>query len=130
MYNYKATCTRVIDGDTIEIIIDLGFNVMIKETVRLKGVDTPESRTSNHLEKQAGLKVKQFLIDLIENKTIYITTEKSNEKYGRYLADIYLNLDDTKSVNDLLIEKYYAKVYNGEAKAAWTIESLNRIITG
>lgn len=130
MYNYKATCTRVIDGDTIEVIIDLGFNVMIKETVRLKGIDTPESRTRNTLEKQAGLKVEQFLIDLIEGKTIYITTEKSNEKYGRYLADIYLNLDDTKSINELLIEKEYAKVYNGEAKMVWTIDALNRIITG
>jgi micrococcal nuclease len=130
MYNYKATCTRVIDGDTIEVIIDLGFNVMIKETVRLKGIDTPESRTRNTLEKQAGLKVEQFLIDLIEGKTIYITTEKSNEKYGRYLADIYLNFEDTKSINELLIEKEYAKVYNGEAKMVWTIDALNRIITG
>lgn len=130
MYNYKATCTRVIDGDTIEVTIDLGFYVMIKETIRLKGIDTPESRTRNTLEKQAGLKVEQFLIDLIEGKTIYITTEKSNEKYGRYLADIYLNFEDTKSINELLIEKEYAKVYNGEAKMAWTIDALNRIITG
>jgi micrococcal nuclease len=58
MYNYKATCTRVVGGDTIEVTIDLGFCVMFKETVRLKEIDTPESRTKNTLEKQAGLKVK------------------------------------------------------------------------
>jgi hypothetical protein len=66
------------------------------------------------------LKEKQFILPL----------KKSDEKYGRYLASIYLNLEDTRSVNDLLIEKYYTKVYNGEAKVAWTEDALNRIITG
>jgi micrococcal nuclease len=130
MYNYKAQCVRVVDGDTIEILIDLGFNVSYKETVRLNGIDSPESRTSNKLEKQAGLKVKQFLIDNIEGKTIYTKTIKADEKYGRYLAEIYLNETDTKSLNQIMIEKGYVRTYNGKAKIAWTDEELNKIVLG
>lgn len=130
MYNYKAQCVRVVDGDTIEVIIDLGFNVSYKETVRLNKIDSPESRTSNKLEKQAGLKVKQFLIDTIEGKIIYMETIKTDEKYGRYLAEVYLTATDTKSLNQTMIEKGYVRTYNGEAKTTWTNEELNKIILG
>lgn len=133
MYHYKAVCNKIIDGDTIDATIDLGFDVLKHEIIRLKGLDTPESRTTNKLEKMAGLKVKQFLMDTIQSKEFYIsieTTSEDNEKFGRYLGEIFLNESDTISLNKMLLDKGYARPYNGEKKATWTQDVLKKIIEG
>ena len=119
MYEYRVKKVHaVVDGDTIDVDIDLGFNVSYFQRVRLAGIDTPESRTTNKYEKQLGLEVKQKLKDLLSGaKTVVIRTEKpdSTEKYGRVLG--WLFLDGAKeSVNHSLIASGYAWEYGGGTK--------------
>jgi micrococcal nuclease len=95
MYTYKAEVIRVVDGDTLVLSFDLGFNVKIQETVRLYGINTPEiskvKKTSD--EYKRGMAAKDALTNLLANETITVTTYKdSKEKYGRYLASIYLEV--------------------------------------
>jgi micrococcal nuclease len=66
MYNYNATCVKVVDGDTIDAMIDLGFGVHVKKRIRLAGINAPESRTRNKVEKKLGLAAKERLIDMLE----------------------------------------------------------------
>ena len=88
MYKYNAKATRVIDGDTFEAEIDLGFNIKVSETFRLKGIDTPESyRPSCEAEKIHGKRVTELVIDRILDKDIIINTYKTG-KYGRYICDV------------------------------------------
>lgn len=128
MYHYKALCNKVIDGDTIEATIDLGFDIFKKEVIRLKGLDTPESRTVDQLEKQAGLKVKQFLINTIQGKEFYITTRStlgSNEKFGRYLGEIFINENDDVSLNKIRSgHLYFNKHYKCQTELCFTDDSL------
>jgi len=91
MYVYKAKVLRVVDGDTIDLLIDLGFNAWKKERIRLSGINTPETRTKDLKEKEKGLLAKKRLNNLINssNKKVLVkTTEKG--KYGRYLGNIYV----------------------------------------
>lgn len=118
MYEYRVKeVTRVLDGDTIDVIIDLGFSVMLKQRIRLAGIDTPESRTSDDYEKVFGLEAKNFLKSNIEaSENIIIKTEiDSTGKFGRVLGWIFLD-DDSKSINQQMIDKGYAWEYWGEAK--------------
>lgn len=119
MYEYYVReVTKVIDGDTIDVVIDLGFSIMYASRVRLAGIDTPESRTRDKLEKQLGLESKKYLADRIkEAKNIVIKTEKldSSEKYGRVLGWLYLDGEHT-SVNLEMIDKGYAWGYLGDTK--------------
>ena len=119
MYEYRVkTVTSVVDGDTIDVIIDLGFDISFTSRVRLAGIDTPESRTKDLKEKTLGLESKDYLKKRLElAKNIVIKTEKvnSSEKYGRILAWIYLD-GETKSVNHEMIEKGYAWGYLGDTK--------------
>jgi micrococcal nuclease len=119
MYEYRVkTLTNVVDGDTIDVVIDLGFDISFTSRVRLAGIDTPESRTKDLKEKALGLESKEYLKKKLENaKNIVIKTEKvnSSEKYGRILAWIYLD-GETKSVNHEMIEKGYAWGYLGDTK--------------
>ena len=109
---------KVVDGDTIDVDIDLGFDISLFQRVRLAGIDTPESRTKDVYEKKLGLEVKEKLNDLLKNATkIVIKTEKpdSTEKYGRILG--WLFVDDGKlSINEQLIKEGYAWEYMGETK--------------
>jgi micrococcal nuclease len=110
--------TRVVDGDTIDVIIDLGFDIMFSSRVRLAGIDTPESRTTDKFEKALGLESKEYLKkNLKDAKPIVIKTEKMNssEKYGRILGWLYVN-GDTESINDKMINNGYAWGYLGETK--------------
>ena len=76
MYQYKAKITRIIDGDTVDCDIDLGFKVILaKQRIRLYGIDTPESRTRDKVEKKYGLLAKKFLVDFIEAEDYQITLE-------------------------------------------------------
>lgn len=119
MYEYRVKKVyKVVDGDTIDVDIDLGFNISFFQRVRLAGIDTPESRTKNLYEKKLGLEVKEKLSDLLKSASnIVIKTEKpdSTEKYGRILG--WLFIDDNKlSVNEILIKEGYAWDYMGETK--------------
>ena len=111
MYEYKAKLIRVIDGDTIDCYIDLGFNVTLKERVRLKGIDTPETRTRDLDEKKKGLAAKQRVIDLFENVSEFIViTEIHKGKYGRILGTIMLP-DHKISLNEMLLKEGHAEIY-------------------
>ena len=119
MFNYYVKkVTKIVDGDTIDVEIDLGFNISYSQRVRLAGIDTPESRTTDKYEKALGLEVKKKLGELIANaKTIVIKTElpDSSEKYGRILGWLYLDGAEL-SVNEALIAGGYAWGYMGDTK--------------
>lgn len=119
MYEYRVkSVIAVIDGDTIDVDIDLGFDISLTKRVRLAGIDTPESRTKDKAEKVLGLEVKELLKKkLKEAKTIVIKTQlpDSTEKYGRILGWIYLD-GEGLSVNEALIAGGYAWGYMGETK--------------
>jgi micrococcal nuclease len=119
MYEYFVKeVTKVVDGDTIDVVIDLGFDIMFSSRVRLAGIDTPESRTRDKAEKILGLESKEYLKkNLKDAKPIVIKTEKMNssEKYGRILGWLYIN-GDTESINDKMINDGYAWGYLGETK--------------
>ena len=120
MYEYYVKeVTKIVDGDTIDVIIDLGFDVMFKSRVRLAGIDTPESRTRDLEEKKLGLEAKEYLKHAIESATdIVIKTEKlnSSEKYGRILGWIFLD-GASNSINNEMVQKGYAWEYAGDTKS-------------
>mgnify|MGYP000886221157 CR=1 FL=1 len=107
---------RVVDGDTIDADIDLGFDISLTKRVRLSGVDTPESRTTDLKEKALGLEVKEWLKKNLDGKkNILIKTElpDSTEKYGRILGRLYV---DDVCLNDRMIAEGYAWTYDGGTK--------------
>ena len=119
MYEYYVRkVENVVDGDTIDVLIDLGFDILFASRVRLAGIDTPESRTKDLKEKALGLESKEYLKKALKDaKSVVIKTEKmdSSEKYGRILGWIYIN-DDTVSLNDMMINDGYAWGYLGDTK--------------
>jgi micrococcal nuclease len=119
MYEYRVKkVLAVIDGDTIDVDIDLGFDISITKRVRLAGIDTPESRTSDKYEKTLGLESKAMLKQrLSAAETIVIRTEKpdSSEKYGRVLGWLFLDGEKT-SFNETMIASGYAWSYLGDTK--------------
>jgi micrococcal nuclease len=109
---------RVIDGDTIDADIDLGFDISLTKRIRLAGVDTPESRTSDANEKKYGLESKEWLKHKVENAGhILIKTElpDSTEKYGRIIGHLFVN-DQSNSLNDQMIAEGMAWIYDGGTK--------------
>lgn len=118
MYHYKAKLLRVIDGDTIDVDIDLGFDVWLrKQRVRLAGIDTPESRTRNKAEKALGLRAKEFLQKALVTKEDYITFESLGRgKFGRILGKPY-NANGL-DVCQMLIDAGLAVEYWGGKKLA------------
>jgi micrococcal nuclease len=119
MYTYFVREIKsVVDGDTIDVVIDLGFNVLFEQRVRLAGIDTPESRTSDKFEKSLGIESKDYLKKQLKDaKSIIIRTEKmdSSEKYGRILGWLYVN-GESESINNKMINDGYAWGYLGETK--------------
>lgn len=117
MYEYYTKIDKVIDGDTIDVFIDLGFSVWHKERIRLAGIDTAEKNTP------LGKALKQFLIDNLEGKIIRLQVTKP-DKYGRYLGTVFLK-DSKISINDQLIKENLAKAYGGDSKnGLWKEEEL------
>ena len=115
MYEYQAELTRIVDGDTLDCIIDIGFSVFVKKRVRLHGIDTWESRTRDLKEKAKGLAAKERLKELIkENGNHFTLVSYELGKYGRVLGEIIL--DDDRNVNDILIEEKHAYPYGGGNK--------------
>jgi micrococcal nuclease len=115
---YVKKVTKVVDGDTIDVDIDLGFDISFSSRVRLAGIDTPESRTLDKMEKALGLEAKAYLKSQIDSaKTIVIKTEKMNssEKYGRILGWLFLDGSEV-SMNEKMIEDGHAWGYLGDTK--------------
>jgi micrococcal nuclease len=113
-YLYKATVIRVVDGDTVDLEIDLGMSVFVKQRIRLAGIDTPETYgvKKDSKEYAAGMKAKNRLKELIEGKEIAVETVKDKKgKYGRYLGDLYMLQENWICVNNLLVSEGLAKRY-------------------
>ena len=119
MYEYNVKKVyKVVDGDTIDVDIDLGFNVSYFQRVRLAGIDTPESRTTDLREKELGLQSKEWLkkkLDGAENIVIKTQKPDSTEKYGRILGDLHIKGFE-KSLNQMMIDEGYAWSYMGDTK--------------
>ena len=110
MYEYTARVLKVIDGDTLDLSIDLGFNIWITQRCRLLGIDTPETRTLDSAEKVLGLKAKGVLEGLVQTaKTVTVRTAKE-DKYGRVLVTLFLDLIN---INESLVASGYAWRYDG-----------------
>jgi len=119
-FEYNATVNKIIDGDTINVDLDLGFNIILSnQNVRLLGIDTPESRTSNKIEKIFGMLSKSKVEEFINQcgKTVVLQTflSDSDEKFGRLLGKI-INPKNKTVLNDWLIVNHFAVAYNGENK--------------
>lgn len=117
MYEYHVKkVNKVVDGDTIDVDIDLGFDISFSSRVRLAGIDTPESRTKDLYEKKLGLEAKDWLKKALEHaKTVVIKTEKmdSSEKYGRILGWLFV---DGVNLNLAMIDQGHAWGYMGDTK--------------
>lgn len=116
MYEYKCEVTRVVDGDTIDCILDLGFSILHKCRVRLYGIDTPESRTRDLDEKARGKLASKFLEDSIKNgEEVILRSElkDSKGKYGRVLGSIVV---DDLDINQAMVEQNLAVKYFGQSK--------------
>jgi micrococcal nuclease len=120
MYEYKCTVNKVIDGDTVDVDIDLGFGIVLTdERVRIMGIDTPESRTRNKIEKLFGLAAKRRLKELLSKQCVLKTEinkdgEDMKGKFGRVLGDFIAA--DGRLVTDIMIEEGHAVAYHGQSK--------------
>lgn len=116
-HGYSCKLVRVVDGDTADAMIDLGFNTWVKKRIRFMGVDTWESRTRNKEEKKKGLEAKAFTKDLLENSDDgkFAIVSHGVGKYGRVLGELFVKGHD-KSVNELLKEHGHAYTYSGGKK--------------
>ena len=120
MYEYKCTVNKIVDGDTVDVDIDLGFGVVLTdERVRIMGIDTPESRTRNKIEKLFGLAAKRRLKELLSKQCILKTEinkdgEDMKGKFGRVLGDFIA--PDGKMITDIMIEEGHAVAYHGQSK--------------
>ena len=114
---YSAKVVRVVDGDTADAMIDLGFDTWVKKRIRFFGVDTWESRTRNLEEKKKGLEAKEYVKDLLENSDEgkFLLKSHGVGKYGRVLGELFVKGNDT-SVNELLKDNGHAYEYHGEKK--------------
>ena len=120
MYEYRCKVVHIVDGDTVDVDIDLGFGVwMKKQRIRLYGIDTPESRTRDLEEKKYGLAAKKFLTGMLDDEAgITLKTHKDAEgKFGRILGELWRNTDYAEqSINEYMIEKHHAVRYMGQSK--------------
>lgn len=90
MYTYKAKLLYVVDGDTVDMDVDMGFNVHINQRLRLMGINTAELNSIDPLQRELALKAKQFVLDSISIGSSYVINTYKDDKYGRLLADIYM----------------------------------------
>lgn len=122
---YGARVLNVVDGDTVDLMIDLGFDIHHKIRVRLYGVNTPESRTKDAAEKEMGLKAKSFTKDWLDrHQWVFVNTiPDKNDKYGRILAKIYssdqVNDAKTACLNTDIIQAGFAREYYGVGDKTW-----------
>lgn len=138
---YKAKVLKIVDGDTVDVDIDLGFGIVLTdERVRIMGIDTPESRTSDKVEKVFGLAAKNRLKELLDKEATLITYDDRNGedmkgKFGRILGDFYVEQwenQPAKKVTEILIEEGHAVKYHGQNKADVEVAHLanrNKLMT-
>lgn len=124
VYKIKSV-ERVVDGDTLEVVLDLGFDTLSKQKVRLSGIDTPESRTTDAVEKKFGLLSKKILTDFVDratnSKTAWLELRckdrDSREKFGRVLAEVWFIDGNTSiNINKYLCDEGFAVPYTGQNK--------------
>ena len=126
MYTYKAKLDRVVDGDTVDAYIDLGFDISVHKRIRLAGIDSPESRTRDLEEKARGLASKDRLIDLLKEGKFTLESKEVG-KYGRVLGTLFVektnddNLEANEqeykiNINETLVQEGYATEYWGGKK--------------
>ena len=117
MYTYKAKLDRIIDGDTVDAHIDLGFDITVHKRIRLAGIDTPESRTRDLEEKERGLASKARLEELLEGGE-FVVESKEVGKYGRVLGEliVYPEGELPVNINETLVAEGYAVEYHGGKK--------------
>ena len=130
MYEYNCKILRVIDGDTVDVDIDLGFGIWIhKERIRLHGIDTPESRTRDKIEKIFGFEAKRMVqtwLPVGSNQTLVTTKDKSG-KFGRVLGKFIIfdgRNDRVSTLNEWMVENHYAVAYHGQSKESVANEHL------
>ena len=122
MYNYNARLLRVIDGDTVDVELDLGFDIKTKKRLRLAEINTPECRTKDLKEKEKGLAAKKRVKDILEENESFEIESTKLGKYGRVLAKIYIVTMDGKQgitkkcLNDILLSEGHAIPYFGGKK--------------
>ena len=125
-YIYRGKLDRVVDGDTIDALIDVGFDIWVKKRIRYKGIDTWESRTRNLAEKAKGLGAKQRnkdLLEVVSDKPGYFRLKSYGVgKYGRVLGEIFIQDKDglQMCINDTLVTEGHAYVYEGGKKKVFT----------
>ena len=115
-YSYRVkSIKKIIDGDTFDCIMDLGFDVLLEARVRMMGIDTPESRTRDLEEKKFGLLAKEYLTEKLNTEDIIVTTEVDNEKgkFGRILGWVWCN---GVNINNQMIDEHMAVAYHGQSK--------------
>ena len=128
MFEYKCKLLRVVDGDTIDIDIDLGFGVWLrKQRIRMYGIDSPESRTRDLQEKKYGLASKKYLKKMCSDDSLLIRTKKDGKgKFGRILGEMWRTTDYTdKSINQYCIDNFHAVAYYGQSKEDIEQDHLN-----
>ena len=115
MYEYKCKILRVVDGDTVDVDIDLGFGVWLQnQRIRMYGIDAPESRTSDKVEKVYGMAAKDFVIKWTNAGDLVLKTFKDGKgKYGRILGELWYN---DVNINQRMIEEHHAVKYYGQSK--------------
>lgn len=112
MYTYKARLIRIVDGDTIDAEIDLGFDTIVRKRIRLYGINTPETRTKDLKEKEKGLAAKQRLTELLKSEFIVETILNKRGKYGRVLGTVYVMENEQKvNINETLVSEGHAVKY-------------------
>ena len=126
MYEYKATIRRIVDGDTCDVDIDLGFDCWLhNQRIRLYGVDTPECRTRNKQEKAHGLLAKAYVQKALIVGEVYALRTREKGKFGRYLGEIRVG---RTTINKLLIKEGLAVAYTGQSKKdIAAMHELNRL---
>lgn len=130
MYRYKVEVTRVVDGDTVDVDVDLGFGMVYKkQRVRMMGIDTPESRTRDLEEKFYGKQSKYHLENILKDKDIELKSHDKG-KFGRILGELFIG-SSSYSVNQQMIDEYHAVPYLGQSKQdteqghLWNRQALN-----
>jgi len=115
MYEYRVEVDRIIDGDTVDFIFDLGFDIKKKARCRLYGINAPESRTRDLEEKEKGLAAKDWLIKRLTDAEIMVCTKKGTGKYGRWLAEILVKEPENgwTNINKEMVKKRLAVEYYG-----------------
>ena len=115
MFEYNATVTRVVDGDTIDAMVDLGFGTWKKVRIRMHGINAPESRTRDLEEKKKGLAAKARLVEMLEeNKNEFILVSHGVGKFGRCLGEIFLNKKENSVNKQLIWEGHGTEYYGGK----------------